>query len=359
MRTSELDFHLPPELIASRPPEERDGGRLLVVDGDRREDARVLDLGDRIPSGALLVVNDTRVLRARLLGKKEGTGGRVEIFLLEPLGAGSEGRARWKALGRSSKPLRPGARVLVDGGALTVTVADGRCDDATLEVDLAAADGRDVDAAIESAGHVPLPPYVDRADDAVDAERYQTVFARRPGAVAAPTAGLHLSERLLERLRDRGVEVASCTLHVGLGTFQPVAVDDLDDHPMHSERFEVSDALADAVAAARERGAPVVAVGTTAVRSLESAADPARDGRVRACSGETRLLIQPGHRFRVVDALLTNFHLPKSTLIALVSAFAGRAAVRAAYAHAIEQRYRFFSYGDAMFIPRRAPVEAP
>lgn len=358
MRTSELDFHLPPELVASRPPEERDGGRLLVVDGDVLEDARILDLAERIPAGALLVVNDTRVLRARLLGNKEGTGGRVEIFLLEPQGAGEEGRARWRALGRSSKPLRPGARILVDGGALTVTVV-GRGEGATLEVDLSTIDGGDVDAAVEAAGHVPLPPYVDRADDAVDAERYQTVFARRPGAVAAPTAGLHLSERLLERLRARGVETASCTLHVGLGTFQPVAVDDLDDHPMHSERYEVSAALAEAVAAARARNAPVVAVGTTAVRSLESAADPAHDGLVRVSAGETRLLIQPGHRFRVVDALLTNFHLPKSTLLALVWAFGGRAAVQAAYAHAIAHRYRFFSYGDAMFLPRRAPAEAP
>jgi S-adenosylmethionine:tRNA ribosyltransferase-isomerase len=360
VRTAELDFHLPPSLIATRPPDARDGGRLLVV-GDPLHDARVVDLPDHVPGGALIVVNDTRVLRARLLGRKEATGGRVEVFLLEPAGDAPDPaatRARWRALGRSSKPLRAGARIMIDGDGLEVTVLAGRDGDATLDVELATRDGSPVAAAIEASGRIPLPPYVDRADDEADAERYQTVFAREPGAVAAPTAGLHLSEALLDRLRRRRVHVAACTLHVGLGTFQPIAVDDLDRHPMHTERFEVSAELAAAVASARERGAPVIAIGTTAVRALESAADPDHEGLVRATRGETRLLIQPGYRFRVVDALLTNFHLPRSTLLALVWAFGGRASVRAAYEHAIAAGYRFYSYGDAMLIPQRVTPEA-
>lgn len=360
MRTAELDFHLPPSLVATRPPDARDGGRLLIV-GDALADAAVVDLPDHVPPGALVVVNDTRVLRARLLGRKAATGGRVEVFLLEPAGGApagaAEARARWRALGRSSKPLRPGSRVVIDGDLLEVTVLGGRDEDATLDVELATRDGSAVADAIEASGRVPLPPYVDRADDEADAERYQTVFARRPGAVAAPTAGLHLSDPLLDRLRARGVHVAACTLHVGLGTFQPITVDDLDRHAMHAERFEVSADLAAAVASARARGAPVMAIGTTAVRALESAADPEREGLVRATSAETRLLIQPGYRFRVVDALLTNFHLPRSTLLALVWAFGGRDTVRAAYEHAVTAGYRFYSYGDAMWIPRRAAPE--
>jgi S-adenosylmethionine:tRNA ribosyltransferase-isomerase len=209
-------------------------------------------------------------------------------------------------------------------------------------------------AAVEASGHVPLPPYVHRPDDAADRERYQTVFARVPGAVAAPTAGLHLSTALIDRIRARGVAVATVTLHVGLGTFQPVSAEDLDDHPMHAEAFVVPAEAAAAVAAARDRGAPVVAVGTTVVRALESAADPARPGGVLALSGETRLLIQPGYRFRVVDQLLTNFHLPQSTLLALVAAFAGRERVLSAYRAAVGARYRFYSYGDAMLIRSRS-----
>jgi len=360
VRTADLDFDLPPGLVATRPPAERDGGRLLVLDGDDLADARILDLPEHIPEGALVVVNDTRVLRARLLGKKVPTGGRVEVFLLEPLGHVDPvaPRARWKALGRSSKPLRAGSRIQVDGGGLEILVVAGREGDATLEVELVSTSGGSLEEAIETAGRVPLPPYVDREDDASDGERYQTVFARRRGAVAAPTAGLHLSERLLERMRARGVRVASCTLHVGLGTFQPVAAPDLDAHPMHSERFEVSPELAAAVADARDRGAPVLAIGTTSVRALESSADPDHPGRVRPTIGETRLLVQPGYHFRVVDALLTNFHLPRSTLLALVWAFGGTAEVRAAYAHAIREGYRFYSYGDAMLLRRRRPVEA-
>jgi len=375
MLTDDLDYVLPPELVAHRPPEARDGGRLLVVGeggGESLRDARILDLVELIPRGALLVVNDTKVVRARLLGHRETTGGRVEILLLAPLcgsstpadapssyGSPAEKHARYEALGRASKTLQVGATIAIEGGELRATVRARAASGATLEVELVSLGDRSVAEAIERAGHIPLPPYMERADDEADAERYQTVYARRPGAVAAPTAGLHLSEPLLAQIRARDVEIASCTLHVGLGTFQPVAVADLDDHPMHSESLEVSSELASAIDAARARLAPVVAVGTTVVRALESSADPARLGAVLPRSGETQLLIQPGYAFRVVDALLTNFHLPRSTLLALVQAFGGRSALRAAYDHAISARYRFYSYGDAMFIARRASPQTP
>lgn len=356
MRRDLLDYHLPEELIASRPPEERDGARLLLVDRRRPAGevvhAAVRELDQHIPPGALVVVNDTRVIPARLLGRKRSTGGQVELLLIRRLSApaAAEGGERWATLGRASKPIRPGAEIdLGEDGVLAARVL-GRDAGGLLEVLLWSPAGLDTAAAIEARGHVPLPPYLKRADEPVDRERYQTIFAREPGAVAAPTAGLHLSENLVERLRARGVQLAGVTLHVGLGTFQPVTADDLDDHPMHAEAYAISEDAAAAVAAARERGAPVVAVGTTVVRTLESAADPDRPGHVRASAGETRLLIQPGYRFRVVDALLTNFHLPQSTLLALVFAFAGRERTLAAYRAAIEARYRFYSYGDAMLI---------
>ncbi|AGP34894.1 tRNA preQ1(34) S-adenosylmethionine ribosyltransferase-isomerase QueA [Sorangium cellulosum] len=368
MRCELLDYELPEALIASRPPEERDGARLLLVDRGREagevEHAAIRDLDRYIERGALVVVNDTKVVPARLFGKKRGTGGQVELFLLHRLDEapdGEEGTAgqprdgaarpeRWRAMGRASKPIRPGAWLdLERDGALVAEVLE-RADDGVLTVRLSSPAGLSVAAAIDAYGHVPLPPYLGRGDDASDRERYQTIFARVPGAVAAPTAGLHLSPGLVERLRANGVEIASVTLHVGLGTFQPVTVDDLDQHPMHAEVYSVPEATAGAVAATRERGAPVVAIGTTVVRALESAADPAREGLVRAQSGETRLLIQPGYRFRVVDGLLTNFHLPRSTLLALVFAFAGRERALLAYRAAIEARYRFYSYGDAMLI---------
>ncbi|XXT22158.1 tRNA preQ1(34) S-adenosylmethionine ribosyltransferase-isomerase QueA [Sorangium sp. So ce429] len=368
MRCELLDYELPEALIASRPPEERDGARLLLVDRGRGagevEHGAIRDLDRYIERGALVIVNDTRVVPARLFGKKRGTGGQVELFLLhrlddapaggEDLAAGPRESAarpeRWRAMGRASKPIRPGAVLdLERDGALVAEVLE-RADDGVLTVLLSSPAGLSVAAAIEAYGHVPLPPYLGRGDDAADRERYQTIFARVPGAVAAPTAGLHLSPALVERLRASEVEIASVTLHVGLGTFQPVTVDDLDQHPMHAEVYSVPEATADAVARARERGAPVVAVGTTVVRALETAADPARAGLVRAQSGETRLLIQPGYRFRVVDALLTNFHLPRSTLLALVFAFAGRERALLAYRAAIDAGYRFYSYGDAMLI---------
>ncbi|WP_437637862.1 tRNA preQ1(34) S-adenosylmethionine ribosyltransferase-isomerase QueA [Sorangium sp. So ce854] len=368
MRCELLDYELPEALIASRPPEERDGARLLLVDRGRSagevEHAAIRDLDRYVEPGALVVVNDTRVIPARLFGKKRGTGGQVELFLLHRLdeapagggdlaGASPEGGGRperWRAMGRASKPIRPGAVLDIErDGALVAEVLE-RAEDGVLTVRLSSPAGLSVAAAIDAYGHVPLPPYLGRGDDAADRERYQTIFARVPGAVAAPTAGLHLTPALVERLRASGVEIARVTLHVGLGTFQPVTVDDLDAHPMHAEVYSVPEATAAAIAGARDRGAPVVAVGTTVVRALETAADPARAGLVRAQSGETRLLIQPGYRFRVVDALLTNFHLPRSTLLALVFAFAGRERTLRAYRAAIDAGYRFYSYGDAMLI---------
>ncbi|MEZ4301468.1 MAG: tRNA preQ1(34) S-adenosylmethionine ribosyltransferase-isomerase QueA [Polyangiaceae bacterium] len=401
MRLDLLDYVLPDELIARRPAPVRDASRLLVVEPGAGAGAaggevelthrRVADLAELVPEGALIVVNDTRVIPARLLGRKVGTGGSVELLLVRPLGggarneraggeraggegvggerAGGEGVEReraggeragveYLAMGRASKGLRAGTEVAFDDGRLVARVEGREGDDGLYVVTLRARDG-DVAGAIERAGHMPLPPYMHRPDDAADRERYQTVYARVPGAIAAPTAGLHLTEELFARLASRGVERAQVTLHVGLGTFQPVTVSDLDEHPMHSEAFDVPEATREAVARARERGAPVVAVGTTVVRALESAADPERVGHVRAAAGETRLLIQPGFGFRVVDRLLTNFHLPRSTLLALVYAFAGAARVRRAYEVAVAERYRFYSYGDAMLLRRDAQGSQP
>lgn len=347
-----FDYALPEELIAQAPAAEREQARLLVVPSPGELQHRsIADLADLVAPGTLVVVNDTKVFPARILGTKEGTGGRTEVFLVRKImdGVDPSGHAmqRWRALARASKALRPGTRIVKD--ALVVEF-EGKADDGLFEVRLTTRDGSPVDEARSKAGQVPLPPYIKRDVRPEDLERYQTVFARAEGAVAAPTAGLHLTPALLKRLESRGCEIATCTLHVGLGTFQPVTAEDLDDHPMHSEYFEVPRSLAAAIARARERGAPVLAVGTTVVRALESAHDPQRPGHVRACAEETRILIQPGHAFRVVDRLLTNFHLPKSTLLALVCAFAGTARVLDAYVTAVKERYRFFSYGDAMLL---------
>jgi S-adenosylmethionine:tRNA ribosyltransferase-isomerase len=370
VRVDAFDYELPPDRIAQHPADDREASRLLVVDPPPAGlDHRVIrDLPELLPEGALLVVNDTRVLPARLLGEKRGTGGKVEIFLvsfvenrtlavlLDPAAPAESAEVReaevWRALGKSSKPLRFGTDVVV--GDLLIHLI-GRGEDGLLEValsvrgDAAGASIRDV---LRAVGHVPLPPYIKRSDAAEDTERYQTVFARVDGAIAAPTAGLHLSRALLGRLAVRGVEIASVTLHVGLGTFQPVTTDDLDDHPMHSEQFEVSRTTESAIARARERGAPVIAVGTTVVRALESAACLEKEGHVTPTAGTTKLLIQPGYHFRVVDRLLTNFHLPRSTLLAMVSAFAGTERVLSAYRTAVGEGYRFFSYGDAMLLSK-------
>ncbi len=359
MRLDELDYHLPPELIAAFPAEQRDGSRLLIAHLDEPgaiEHAAFAAFSERVPEGALLVLNDSKVLPARIFGSKRGSGGRVELLLVQELEAersdGQGARQRWLALGRASKGLRP-AQELELGGTLSAELIAARGGRGEWEVELRARTGSVQDAVL-AAGKVPLPPYLGRAELPIDRERYQTVYAKHLGSVAAPTAGLHLTERAMLRLRERGVHIAFVTLHVGLGTFQPVYVDDLDEHPMHAERFGVSEETAQAIADARGRHAPVIAVGTTSARTLEAAADPERPGHVRAGSGETRLLLQPGSPVRVVDELLTNFHLPRSTLLALVAAIAGVPTTQAIYRTAVAERYRFYSYGDAMWLTRSA-----
>lgn len=349
MRTELFDYELPEELIAERPPAERDGARLLVLDGDAISHARVREVAERVPEGALVVLNETRVRHARLYARRSGTGGKVELLLLRRLDEGGAGPEIWEALGKAGSPLREGSRIEADELALEVT---GRRDGGLLVLSVLA--GGPVEPFLERKGHVPIPPYLRREDEAADVARYQTVFADKLGSVAAPTAGLHLTDAALARMAEREVRFGRLTLHIGLGTFRPVAVEDLDEHPMHAEHIEVSEQLCAEVSDARARGAPVVAVGTTVVRALESAAPDDGSGLIRPFSGETRLLIQPGYRFRVVDSLLTNFHQPRSTLLALVCAFAGTSAVLAAYAAAVRERYRFLSYGDAMWLPRRA-----
>ena len=335
MRTADFDYPLPEELIAQAPADRRDHSRLLAVGRDP-EDRRFADVVELLPEGAVVVANDTRVRAARLRLRKAPTGGAVELVLLEPLGPG-----RFLALARSSKPIRAGAELVAADGT-SITVAAPRDDRGLIEVEL----GEPVDELCARLGELPLPPYIRRSPEAGDAERYQTVFAREPRSVAAPTAGLHLTAGLIEAIAASGRIWAPITLEVGLGTFAPVRVDSIDDHVMHRERYTISETTAELASGDR----PVVAIGTTAVRALESAADP--DGRVKPGPGETDLFIRPGYRFRVVDALVTNFHLPRSTLLMLVSAFAGRERVLAAYRRAVERRYRFFSYGDAMYLER-------
>jgi S-adenosylmethionine:tRNA ribosyltransferase-isomerase len=348
LRADLFDYELPEALIAQRPAPTRDGGRLLIVAPGGVEHRRVADWSELVAPGALVVVNDSKVLRARLLGRRRDSGGKVELLLVRLLARLGPERERWEAVGRASNPIRPG--LVVEAGTLVAQVA-GRHADGTLEIVVQAPGG--IEAALERSGRVPLPPYVRRADDADDVARYQTVYARAPGSVAAPTAGLHLAPATLERLRARDVVLGAVTLHVGLGTFRPIATETLQEHPMHAEELEVSPELCRQVADARRRGAPVVAVGTTSVRALETAADAERPGEIRPLSGETRLFIRPGYAFRVVDALLSNFHAPRSTLLALVAAFAGRRRVLAAYAEAVRAGYRFLSYGDACWFPER------
>ncbi|MFA7437757.1 tRNA preQ1(34) S-adenosylmethionine ribosyltransferase-isomerase QueA [Castellaniella sp.] len=332
-----FDYDLPAELIAQRPSARRDASRLLHLDaGGAVHDRQFTDLPGLLRAGDLLVFNDTRVIKARLRGHK-ATGGQVEVLverLLEP--------RRALAHVRASKVPRPGGRLLLGGGALEVTVLGRQGECFELQFPAPVLD------ALEQYGRVPLPPYITHAADAQDEARYQTVYARQPGAVAAPTAGLHFDQPMLDRLQAMGVGQAFVTLHVGAGTFQPVRTPHLAEHVMHAERYVVPAETQQKIRAARARGGRVVAVGTTSVRSLEAAALEG-DGE-HACEGDTRLFITPGFQFRQVDALVTNFHLPRSTLMMLVAALAGLEPVRRAYAHAVQSRYRFFSYGDAMFI---------
>jgi S-adenosylmethionine:tRNA ribosyltransferase-isomerase len=339
MRLADFDFDLPDELIAQYPPAERTASRLLQLDGTNLTDRRFTDLPDLIRSGDLLVFNNTRVMAARLYGRK-ATGGRVEI-LLERLLASDHALAHIRA----SRAPKIGSTLLIDDVALQVT---GRRDD-LFELVLQQDGG--FTRLMSAAGHIPLPPYIQREDKSLDLTRYQTVYASRTGAVAAPTAGLHFDQAMLDQLRAQGVQTAEVTLHVGAGTFQPVREEQIDHHQMHAEWLEVSETVCEQVAAARARRGRVIAVGTTCVRSLETAA---ASGQLQPYTGDTRLFIRPGFRFRVVDQLLTNFHLPRSTLLMLVSAFAGCADIQRAYAHAVQQRYRFFSYGDAMLLTHHA-----
>lgn len=338
MKVSDFHFELPERLIAQYPLSERSASRLLHLEreGGRWHDRFFVDLPELLSPGDLLVFNNTRVIPARLVAKKP-TGGRVEILLERMTGRG-EALAQ---LGANRKPAIGTLLAVEDLAEIEVT---GR-EDGFWKLKIVR--GPDWQALLEKAGHMPLPPYIERGDEAIDAERYQTVYARRPGAVAAPTAGLHFDQALLEKLDARGIERGWCTLHVGAGTFQPVRSETVETHRMHAEWLEVDEKLVAQVNAARERGSRVVAVGTTAVRALETAA---AGGELAPFADDSRLFIYPGYRFRVVDAMVTNFHLPESTLLMLVSAFAGRENVLAAYRHAVEAEYRFFSYGDAMFI---------
>jgi S-adenosylmethionine:tRNA ribosyltransferase-isomerase len=346
MRRADFHYDLPEHLIARHPAPERSGSRLLHLDGATGAlvDRSFRDLPSQLRPGDLLVGNDTRVIPARLHGRKRDSGGRIELLLERVLG-GREALVQLK----SSKPARVGT-VLEFDAATTATVV-ARVDD-FWRVEFAT----DAHRVFERLGEMPLPPYLARAAEEEDRERYQTVYAREPGAVAAPTAGLHFDDATLAACRAAGAGFACVTLHVGAGTFQPVRVDDVTEHRMHAEIYDVPEATREAVERARARGGRVVAIGTTAVRSLESAA---ADGTLRAGSGETRLFITPGYRFRVVDALVTNFHLPESTLLMLVAAYAGREATLHAYRHAVAAGYRFFSYGDAMLVEPAPAALAP
>ena len=363
-RTADYDYHLPPELIAQHPPRERGGSRLLVVARDSGErsavsgergtaaegpayrspltahpfrDLMFADLPSLLSPGDLLVLNTTRVRHARLLGTRP-SGAPAEVLLIHP-----EVDGCWVAIGKPGSALRPGKHIALGGGIEVETVAV--LEEGERRVRFV---GGSADDAMRVAGQLPLPPYIDRAPTDEDEDRYQTVFAEREGSVAAPTAGLHFTPELLGGIRARGVDVGRLDLEVGPGTFKPMEEADWSRHPMHPERYEIPEALVEQVAAARARGGKVWAVGTTVVRALESAG--AEDGALRPGPGETRLLIAPGYRFRVVDRLVTNFHLPRSTLLLLVAAFLGRERTLEAYAHAVRERYRFYSYGDAMAI---------
>ena len=361
MKLSDFDYDLPPECIAQTPVRPRDAARLLVhsIDADMTEHRLVRDLPQLLAPGDLLVLNDTRVRPARLCGRR-ATGGAVELLVVGPAGTTVEGEPLWRALVNPARRLRAGERLEMEDGALEAHAVERLADEHGRlggEWSFVLRDPRrpeaTLDEILESVGRMPLPPYIrrGRARDPqrqLDRERYQTVFAREAGAIAAPTAGLHFTAELFAALAARDVERTAVTLHVGLGTFRPVTAEDLDSHQMHTEPFDLPQEAAQSVHATGARGGRVVAVGTTVTRVLESCAD--ESGRLRPGAGETSLFVRPGYSFRVVDALLTNFHLPRSTLLMLVSALAGRERVLRLYREAIDGGYRFFSYGDAMLL---------
>lgn len=364
MRLDQLDYRLPAEQIAQRPLDRRDASRLLTLRCDTGElrDHLFADLPALLRGDELLVLNNTRVIPARLFGRRAGLHsqppskatrsehltGLVEVLLTRQVAPGT-----WEALVRPGRKLPKSERVLFGEGELEAEIiARGELGVRTLQ--FVSKDGRSVGEHIDRLGHIPLPPYIDRADESADRDRYQTVFAKNPGAIAAPTAGLHFTPEILARIQQRGAEICEITLDVGLGTFQPIHAEALEDHAMHAESYDIPEETAERIHTARAAGRPILAIGTTVVRALEAAALHASESssprHLLAGKAEARLFIFPGFRFRIVDALLTNFHLPRSTLLALVCALAGRDRVLAAYNHAVEARYRFYSYGDCMLI---------
>ena len=364
MRLDELDYHLPAAQIAQRPLARRDASRLLLLERmtSRHQDCLFSELPDLLRGDELLVLNNTRVIPARLFGRRRGVhaqppsratqrehlSGEVEVLLTRQLDAET-----WEVLVRPGRKIRTGEIIIFGGGELQGEVLRrGELGQRTMR--FTSGDGRSISAHMDAFGHVPLPPYIHRADESADRERYQTVYAKHPGAIAAPTAGLHFTPEVLERIGRRGAEICELTLSVGLGTFQPIHSDTLEEHVMHEESYEIPGETAERIMAVRAAGRPILAVGTTVVRALEDAALRAFQSNSRALllcgKAEARLFVFPGFRFRVVDALLTNFHLPRSTLLALVCAFAGVQNVLAAYKHAVDAGYRFYSYGDSMLI---------
>jgi len=350
LQLSDFHFELPDELIARFPMPERSASRLLCLNGNdgQLQHKGFADLPEMLNAGDLLVFNNTRVIPARVYGNK-ASGGKLEV-LIERITADDQALAHI----RSSKSPKPGSEIFLDEYALPVQVT-GR-QGALFELQLSA--GESWLPLLEQVGHMPLPPYIDRPDQASDQERYQTVYAQRPGAVAAPTAGLHFDQATLDKLKAKGVKFAYVTLHVGAGTFQPVRVDNILEHEMHSEWIDVPQEVVDAILQTKQQGGRVVAVGTTSVRSLESAAQETlvKQGQLTAYQGDTEIFIYPGYQFQLIDAMVTNFHLPESTLIMLVSAFAGYQHTMHAYQQAVANQYRFFSYGDAMFITRNTQI---
>ncbi|RUS01864.1 tRNA preQ1(34) S-adenosylmethionine ribosyltransferase-isomerase QueA [Pectobacterium polaris] len=350
MRVADFSFELPESLIAHYPQAERSGCRLLSLDGPTGNLTHGVftDLLDKLNPGDLLVFNNTRVIPARLFGRK-ASGGKLEVLVERVLDD-----HRVLAHVRASKAPKPGTELLLgDDESVKATMAARH--DALFELHFD--DSRDVLSILNDIGHMPLPPYIDRPDEDADRELYQTVYSQRPGAVAAPTAGLHFDEPMLAALREKGIDMAFVTLHVGAGTFQPVRVDTIEDHIMHAEYAEVPQDVVDAVLACKARGNRVIAVGTTSVRSLESAAQASQNAPIEPFFGDTKIFIYPGYHYRIIDALVTNFHLPESTLIMLVSAFAGYQNTMSAYRQAVAEQYRFFSYGDAMFITHNPMAE--
>ncbi|WP_409159080.1 tRNA preQ1(34) S-adenosylmethionine ribosyltransferase-isomerase QueA [Pectobacterium sp. B2J-2] len=350
MRVADFSFELPESLIAHYPQAERSGCRLLSLDGSTGNLTHGVftDLLDKLNPGDLLVFNNTRVIPARLFGRK-ASGGKLEVLIERVLD-----EHRVLAHVRASKAPKPGTALLLgDDESVKATMAARH--DALFELHFD--DSRDVLSILNDIGHMPLPPYIDRPDEDADRELYQTVYSQRPGAVAAPTAGLHFDEPMLAALREKGIEMAFVTLHVGAGTFQPVRVDTIEDHIMHAEYAEVPQDVVDAVLACKARGNRVIAVGTTSVRSLESAAQASQNAPIAPFFGDTKIFIYPGYHYRIIDALVTNFHLPESTLIMLVSAFAGYQNTMSAYRQAVAEQYHFFSYGDAMFITHNPMAE--